>query len=60
MPAVTVAMDTPAAAEGALAPAATLEAAAADELTFDDRVAWLTERGLLSPTKGLSKEQVVR
>ena len=27
---------------------------------FEERVAWLTERGLLSPSEGLSKDQVVR
>ena len=53
-------MATPAAAEGALAPAAVMEATAADGLTLDERVAWLTERGLLSPSEGLSKEQVER
>ena len=53
-------MATPAAAEGALVPAGALEAAAVDGPTFDERVAWLTERGLLSPIEGLSEEQVVR
>ena len=53
-------MATPAATEGALAPAAALEATAADGPTFDERVTWLTERGLLSPSEGLSEEQVVR
>ena len=57
---VTVAEATPATTEGALAPAAALEATAAYGPTFDERVAWLTERGLLSPSEGLSKEQVVR
>ena len=60
MPAVTVAVATPAAAEGVVVPAAAIEATAADSLTLDDRVAWLTERGLLSPSEGLGKEQVVR
>ena len=41
-------------------PAAAFEATATDGPTFDERVAWLTERGLLSPTKGLSEEQVAR
>ena len=57
---VTVAVATPAAAEGALVPAVALEAVATEGPTFEERVAWLTERGLLSPSKGLSKEQVVR
>ena len=58
--AVAVAVATPAAAaEGALAPAVAIEAAATEGPTFDERVAWLTERGLLSPSKGLSEEQVV-
>ena len=41
-------------------PVATVEATAADGPTLNERVAWLTERGLLSPSKGLSEEQVVR
>ena len=53
-------MATPAAAEGALAPAAALKATVADGPTLNDRISWLTERGLLSPSKGLSEEQVVR
>ena len=39
---------------------ATVKATAADGPTLDERVAWLTEPGLLSPSKGLSEEQVVR
>ena len=31
-----------------------------EEPTFDEIAAWLTERGLLGPEKGLSEEQVVR
>ena len=42
-----------------MAPAVALEATAADGPTFDEQVAWLTERGLLSPSEGLSEEQVV-
>ena len=60
MAAVAVAVATPAAAaEGTLAPAAALETTAVDGPMFDERVAWLTERGLLSPSEGLSEEQVV-
>ena len=59
-PAVTVAVATLAAAESTLAPAAVLEATAKDGPTLNERIAWLTERGLLSPSKGLSEEQVVQ
>ena len=59
-PTVTVAVATLAAAEGTLAPVAALEAMAADGPTLDERIAWLTERGLLSPSEGLSEEQVVQ
>ena len=55
-----MAVATVAAAEGAAAPAAAMEASAADGPTLEDRVAWLTERGLLSPSEGLSVDQVVR
>ena len=57
---VTGAVATPAANEGASAPAVAFEAATTEGPTFDKRVAWLTERGLLSPSEGLSEEQVVR
>ena len=57
---VTVAVATPASTEGAVAPVAVVKATAADGPTLDERVAWLTEQGLLSPSKGLSEEQVVR
>ena len=53
-------MATPATAEGALVPAAAMEAMAADGPTLCKRVTWLTKRGLLSPSKGLSEEQVVQ
>ena len=57
---VTGAVATPAATEGASVSAVALEAAATEGPMFDERVAWLTKRGLLSPSKGLSEEQVVR
>ena len=53
-------MATLAAAEGAVPPAAAVKATAADGPTLDERIAWLTERGPLSPSEGLSEEQVVR
>ena len=56
---VTVAVATPAAAEDAVAPAAAIKAMAADGSTLDERIVWLTERRLLSPSEGLSEEQVV-
>ena len=60
MPGVAMAVATAAAAEGAVATAAAMEASAADGPTLKDRIAWLTERGLLSPSEGLSEDQVVR
>ena len=50
----------PTAAEGALAPAAAADVKAVEEPTFNEMAAWLTKRGLLGSSKGLSKEQVVR
>ena len=57
---VAVAEATAAAAEGALEPAAAIEVTAADGPTLDDKIAWLTDWGLLSPSEGLSEDQVVR
>ena len=59
-PVVAVAEATAAAAEGALEPAAAIEVTAADGPTLDDKIAWLMDRGLLSPSEGLSEGQVVR
>ena len=56
----TIAVNAPAAAEGVSVPAAALDVKAAQEPTFDERAAWLTKRGLLNPSEGLSEEQVVR
>ena len=47
-------------AEGALESAAATEVSAADGPTLNDKIAWLTDRGLLSPSEGLSEDQVVR
>ena len=60
MLAVTVAVAAPATAEGASAPAAPVNVKTTEEPTFNERVAWLTKRGLLGPSEGLSKEQVVQ
>ena len=52
-------MATPAAAEGTSAPAAVADVKAAEEPTFNEMKAWLTEQGLLDLSEGLSKEQVL-
>ena len=39
---------------------AAVDVKATEEPTFDEMKAWLTERGLLDPSEGLSEEQVVR
>ena len=57
---VAVAVATSTTAEGAVVPVAAMEASAADGPTLEDRVAWLTEQGLLRLSEGSSKEQVVR
>ena len=57
---VAVAVATSTTAEGAVVPVAAMEASAADGPTLEDRVAWLTERGLLSLSEGLSEDQVLR
>ena len=55
----TVSVAAPAATEGAPAPAAAADVKGAEEPSYDEMAACLTERGLISLEEGLSVDQVV-